>query len=186
MALAVQISDFFIVKDAYSSDTDFAYLIKTTNFDLSLGLVSFGGINDEAIDGSLRTNIRGYRATLDLPHEKLLTSTFKRTTFATTGNLNTFSNNFTNKVSDFSDSSISQFFTDMITIFKTNGDTHVVLSLDGNVPSLPPAQTEYMDFIIDSSSFKTTFTNQIGRDSGNIKLIGQKILTTIPTEYQAT
>tara|TARA_R110002020_G_scaffold201592_3_gene404290 strand:+ start:2636 stop:3193 length:558 start_codon:yes stop_codon:yes gene_type:complete len=185
MAIAKKISKLFVKAKDYSVSTDFCYIITPTSFNVSLGLVSFGGINDEAIDGSKRSNIRGYRINLDLPHEMLVESTFKRTTFGTTGDPDSFPTpfDFNQVLSDFSNSNVSTFINDIITVFKTNSDNFIEVSFDGLYES---SVKDFRKVVVDSSSFKTTFTNQIGRDSSNIKFVGQKILTEIPTELQAT
>jgi hypothetical protein len=90
-------------------------------------------------------------------------------------------------LSDFSNSDVTTFFTDIISAFKTDSDDYVEVSFDGIFEN--PASTTLKDFrkiVVDSSSFKTIFTNQIGRDSSSIKFVGQKKLTSIPTELQAT
>ena len=185
MAIATTISQLFIKTKDYNANADFCYLITPTNFNVSLGVLNFGSDNDEAIDGSLRSNLRGFRMRLEIPHEKLLTSTFKRTTFGTTGNPDSFptSFDFTTVLSDFSNSDATTFFTDIITTFKTNGDDFVEVSFDGVFES---STKDFRKIVIDSSSFKTIFTNQIGRDSSTIKFVGQKKLIAIPTELQAT
>jgi hypothetical protein len=162
MAIATTVSQLFIKTKDYDANADFCYLITPTNFNVSLAMLNFGSDNDEAIDGSLRSNLRGFRMSLEIPHEKLLTSTFKKTTFATTGNPNGFSTafDFTTVLNNFSNSDATTFFTDIITTFKTNGDDFVEVSFDGIFEN--PASTTLKDFrkiVVDSSSFKTIFTN---------------------------
>ena len=183
MAIATTISQLFIKTKDYDADADFCYLITPKNFNVSLATLNFGNDNDEAIDGSLRSNLRGFRMTLDIPHEKLLTSTFKKTTKQTTGD--PFGSNLTADFSllSFSNSDVTTFFTDIITTFKTNSDDFVEVSFDGVFQQTPD---DFRKIIIDSSSFSTVFTNQIGRDSSSIKFVGQKKLTAIPDELQPT
>ena len=186
MAIETTISQLFIKTKDYDADADFCYLITPRNFNVSLAMLNFGSDNDEAIDGSLRSNLRGFRMTLEIPHEKLLTSTFKKTTKATTHPTpNTISNpfDFTTVLSDFSNSDVTTFFTDIITTFKTNSDDFVEVSFDGVYEG---TTKDFRKIVIDSSSFSTIFTNQIGRDSSNIKFVGQKKLTAIPDELQPT
>tara|TARA_Y100000114_G_scaffold64037_1_gene58640 strand:- start:711 stop:1271 length:561 start_codon:yes stop_codon:yes gene_type:complete len=186
MAIATTISRLFIRKKDYNVDPDFCYLITPTNFNVSLAMLNFGSDNDEAIDGSLRSNLRGFRMNLDIPHEKLLTSTFKRTTKQTTG-VGSSTIDFSGLLSDFSNSDVTTFFTDIISAFKTDSDDYVEVSFDGIFEN--PASTTLKDFrkiVIDTSSFKTVFTNQTGRDSSTIKFVGQKKLIAIPNELQAT
>ena len=186
MAIATTISQLFIKTKDYNADADFCYLITPTNFNVSLAMLNFGSDNDEAIDGSLRSNLRGFRMSLEIPHEKLLTSTFKKTTKQTTGLQNSFPTPFdfdSLSAGNFSDSNATTFFTDIITTFKTNGDDFVEVSFDGVYES---STKDFRKIVIDSSSFSTVFTNQIGRDSSSIKFVGQKKLTAIPTELQAT
>ena len=183
MAIATTISQLFIKTKDYDADADFCYLITPTNFNVSLAMLNFGSDNDEAIDGSLRSNLRGFRMSLEIPHEKLLTSTFKKTTKQTTGD--PFGSNPTADFSllSFSNSDVTTFFTDIITTFKTNGDDFVEVSFDGVYES---STQDFRKIVVDSSSFSTVFTNQIGRDSSSIKFVGQKKLTSIPTELQPT
>ena len=185
MAIATTISQLFIKTKDYDADADFCYLITPTNFNVSLAMLNFGSDNDEAIDGSLRSNLRGFRMSLEIPHEKLLTSTFKKTTKQTTGLQDAFPTpfDFTTVLSDFSNSDATTFFTDIITTFKTNSDDFVEVSFDGVFES---STKDFRKIVIDSSSFKTIFTNQIGRDSSSIKFVGQKKLIAIPDELQAT
>ena len=185
MAIATTISQLFIKTKDYDADADFCYLITPTNFNVSLAMLNFGSDNDEAIDGSLRSNLRGFRMSLEIPHEKLLTSTFKKTTKATTHPSSSISDpfDFTTVLNDFSNSDVTTFFTDIITTFKTNSDDFVEVSFDGVYEG---TTKDFRKIVIDSSSFSTVFTNQIGRDSSSIKFVGQKKLTAIPTELQAT
>ncbi len=185
MAIATTVSQLFIKTKDYNADADFCYLITPTNFNVSLGVLNFGSDNDEAIDGSLRSNLRGFRISLEIPHEKLLTSTFKKTTKATTHPSSSIPDpfDFNTVLSDFSNSDATTFFTDIITTFKTNDDDFVEVSFDGVYEG---TTKDFRKIVIDSSSFKTIFTNQIGRDSSSIKFVGQKKLTSIPTELQAT
>tara|TARA_R110002020_G_scaffold208745_2_gene414601 strand:- start:27 stop:584 length:558 start_codon:yes stop_codon:yes gene_type:complete len=185
MAIATTISQLFIKTKDYNADADFCYLITPKNFNVSLAMLNFGSDNDEAIDGSLRSNLRGFRMSLEIPHEKLLTSTFKKTTRATTHSGGTLPDpfDFNTVLSDFSNSDATTFFTDIITTFKTNGDDFVEVSFDGVYEG---TTKDFRKIVIDSSSFKTIFTNQIGRDSSSIKFVGQKKLIAIPDELQAT
>jgi hypothetical protein len=183
MAIATTISRLFIRKKDYNVDADFCYLITPKNFNVSLATLNFGNDNDEAIDGSLRSNLRGFRMTLDIPHEKLLTSTFKRTTSLQTG-VGSGTIDFSSLLSNFSNSNVTTFFTDIISAFKTDSDDYVEVSFDGVFET--SSVQDFRKIVIDSSSFTTVFTNQIGRDSSNIKFVGQKKLIAIPTELQAT
>ena len=189
MAIAAKISELYIKKKDFDSSSDFIYLITPTNFDVSLGMISFGGIKDESLDGFLRTNVRGFRMELSIPHEILFSSTIKRATRADTGNPADFNTpfDFAQAVTDgdfsFSDSTINTFFSDIVTTFKTDADEFIEVSFDGLFQSSPD---DFRKLVISSSSFRNVFTNQIGRDSSELKFIGQKILTSIPSELQAT
>tara|TARA_Y100000114_G_scaffold51850_1_gene47333 strand:- start:33 stop:602 length:570 start_codon:yes stop_codon:yes gene_type:complete len=189
MAIATTISELYIKKKDFDASSDFIYLITPTNFDVSLGIISFGGITDESLDGFLRTNIRGFRMELSIPHEILINRTIKKATRADTGNPADFSTPFnfaqavTAGVFSFSNSTVNTFFTDLITTFKTDGDDFVEVSFDGVFQSSPD---DFRKLVLSSSSFTNLFTNQIGRDSSDLNFIGQKILTSIPTQLQAT
>jgi len=192
MAIAAKISELYIKKKDFNVNSDFIYLITPTNFDVSLAMLNFGSDNDEAIDGSLRSNLRGFRMQLSIPHEILVSSTIKRATRGDTGNPENFSFNFAQEVEDggfsFSNSTIDTFFSDLVTAFKTDDDDFVEVSFDGVFDDISQGVTlkDFRKIIIDSSSFKTVFTNQISRDSSDLKFVGQKKLTSIPSELQAT
>ena len=189
MAIAATISELYIKKKDFDANSDFIYLITPTNFNLSLKMISFGGVTDESLDGFLRTNIRGFRMELSIPHEILINRTIKRATRSDTGNPADFSTPFdfaqavTAGVFSFSNSTVNTFFTDLITTFKTDGDDFVEVSFDGLFQSSPD---DFRKLVLSSSSFTNLFDNQIGRDSSSIKFVGQKKLTAIPTELQAT
>jgi len=189
MAIAAKISELYIKKKDFNVNSDFIYLITPTNFDVSLAMLNFGSDNDEAIDGSLRSNLRGFRMQLSIPHEILVSSTIKKSTRGSTGNPADFSTPFdfaqavTAGVFSFSNSTINTFFSDLVTAFKTDGDDFVEVSFDGIFQSSPD---DFRKLVLSSSSFTNLFTNQISRDSSDLKFVGQKKLTSIPTELQAT
>ena len=162
MALSSKISTIYIRK---AGGAGWSYTITTNNFTSEIGQVNYGSAYDEAIDASLRHNLRGFRFTLDLNWVKLLSSTF-------TG----------------SGSSASAFLQDLVSAF-TGGDSYVEVSFSGSFTTLfddtNGATANAFKFILDSSSITTAYTNQIGRGSANIRLIGQELATTIPAALQA-
>jgi len=155
MALSSKITDIYIKGNNASGEYD--YTIKSTDFSVSLGQVNFTSAYDEAIDGSLRSNIRGFRLDVTLDFPKILSNMISIDLVAT-GN------------------EIGDLFTDMIDSFVTQGDSFIQISFNGS---------DYHNVIPDSASFTTAYRNQIGRGSASLKLIGQQILTSIPDTLQA-
>jgi hypothetical protein len=165
MALSSKISSIYIRKAGGSS---WSYTITTNNFTSDIGQVNFGSAYDEALDASLRQNLRGFRFTLELNWAKLLSSTFA----GSGGGGNT----------------ASAFLQDLVSAF-TGGDSYVEVSFSGSFTTLfddtNGATANAFKFILDSSTITTAYTNQIGRGSANIRLIGQELATTIPAALQA-
>jgi len=154
MALSSKISSIIIRPISFTSG-DWSYTIVPSNFDVSIGQVNFTEAFDEALDGSLRSNIRGFRLAVTLDWQKLISSTF-------TGN------------ADSTQSTMGGFLTDVVSSLVTDGDSAIAISFDGG--------SNYHNVIPSDSSFRTVYTNQIGRGQGNLTLIGQALLTSpIPT-----
>jgi hypothetical protein len=165
MALSSKLSSISIRK---AGGGDWSYDITTSNFTSEIGQVNYGSAYDEAIDASLRHNLRGFRFTLDLNWAKLLSSTFDG--------------------SGGGGSTASAFLQDLVSAF-TGGDSYVEVSFDGTFDVLfddtNGVSADHFKFIVDSSTITTAYTNQIGRGSANIKLIAQELATTIPAALQA-
>ena len=70
----------------------------------------------------------------------------------------------------------SSFVNDLITALVTNGDAYVQVSFDNS---------NWENVIPDGATIKTVYTNQIGRGSADITLIGQEIVTSIPAYLEA-
>lgn len=166
MALSSKISSISIRK---AGGGDWSYDITTSNFTSEIGQVNFGSAYDESLDASLRQNLRGFRFTLNLNWAKLLSSTFD-------GNV------------DAEGDTASAFLQDLVSAF-TGGDSYVEVSFDGTFDVLfddtNGGSADHFKFILDSSTITTAYTNQIGRGSANIRLIGQELATTIPAALQA-
>jgi len=143
-----------------------------------IGQVNYGSSFDEAVDGTLRHNFRGFRLNLELNWEKLLSSTAQKRTY-------------TSSWGSFSSSTVSAFLTDLVSALVTNGDGHVEVSFDGtfdtiyNVSTPNLSSADHFRFVLDSSTFRTVYTNQIGRSSANLKFVGKQILTGIPAALEA-
>lgn len=150
MALSSKISTIYIREDGGSG---WSYTITTNNFVSELGQVNYGSAYDEAIDASLRHNLRGFRLTVSLDWGKLTSATFSGTG-TTAGSL----------------------LNSIVTALVTNGDNNIQVSLDN---------TNWIDVIPDAATYRTAYTNQIGRGSASITLIGQQILTSIPAYLEA-
>jgi len=127
---------------------------------LDVGQVNYGSPYDEAIDGSLRTNLRGFRISADLPLSKLYDALVDK---YVSGEQPV-------------DSALTAFLDDMIASLVTDGDENLVVSFNGY---------EWHKVIPDSSSYRVAYTNQIARSSGSVKLIGQEIITSIPSSLEA-
>ena len=135
------------------------YRFKVKDLNMDIGQVNYGGVYDEAVDGSLRTNIRGFRMTVNLPLNKLYDSLVYQEV-GTAGN-----------------SSLTNFFDDMIEALVTDGEDYIEVSFDNS---------NWHKVIPDAASYGVSYTNQIARGKGSIKLVGQEILpANIPLSLQA-
>jgi len=144
--------------DALTAAWYYTFKVKDTLLDV--GQVNYGSPYDEAIDGSLRTNLRGFRISVDLPLSKLYDALVDKHVSGEQP----------------ADSALTTFLDDMIASLVTDGDEHLVVSFNGY---------EWHKVIPDSSSYRVAYTNQIARSSGSIKLIGQEIITSIPSSLEA-
>jgi hypothetical protein len=154
MALSSKISTIYIRK---AGGSDWSYTITTNNFTSEIGQVNYGSAYDEAIDASLRHNLRGFRLTVTLNWAKLLSSTFD-------GNVSADGD------------TASSFLNDLVSALVTDGDSYVQVSFDNS---------NWINVVPDGATVTTAYTNQIGRGSSNITLIGQQILTSIPAYLEA-
>lgn len=131
------------------------YRLTPNNFDNNLGMVNWGSAFDEALDGSLRQNFRGFRSTINIDWEKLTDATIYET-------------------EDAANSDLESLFNDMITSLATNKDDGVDISLDG-------VNGNYDTYVPESLSRLASYTNQIGRTSGDLSFKGQQLKTSIPS-----
>lgn len=143
---------------------EWLYIFKVNNLVSELGQVNYGSAYDEALDGSLRQNLRGFRLSVSLDFAKLLSSTVVKHPSGGSE----------------ASSTVRDFLNDVITSFTTDGDDHVEVSFLSTYGS-----EEWREMILDSSSLRTAYTNQIARESASIKLIGKGIITSIPEELQS-
>jgi len=158
MALSSKISTIYIQNEGGT----WSYSFTTNNFVSDLGQVNFTEAYDEAIDGSLRSNFRGYRAKISLNWQKLHDSTVNDVSEA--GSLA---------------STVGLFLDDLRTTFAVDGDNAVRISFSGE------GSANHIDVIPENLNYKTTYTNQIGRASASLDFIGQQILTSIPSYLEA-
>tara|TARA_Y100001972_G_scaffold120367_1_gene162796 strand:- start:1121 stop:1669 length:549 start_codon:yes stop_codon:yes gene_type:complete len=179
MALSSKLETINIrVDHATPASGDWEYKFTINSMVSDIGQVNFNSPFDEAIDGSLRHNLRGFRLNLELNWDKLLSSTAEKRTY-------------TSSWGSFSSSTVSAFLTDLIDSLVTDGDGHVEISFDGtfdaiyNISSPNLSTADHFRFVLDSSTFKTVYTNQIGRSSANLKFVGKQILTGIPAALEA-
>ncbi len=154
MALSSKISTIYIRK---AGGAGWSYTITTNNFTSEIGQVNYGSAYDEAIDASLRHNLRGFRLTVTLNWAKLLSSTFD-------GNVSADGD------------TASSFLNDLVSALVTDGDSYIQVSFDNS---------NWINVVPDGATVTTAYTNQIGRGSSNITLIGQQIITSIPAYLEA-
>ena len=139
-------------------DVTWRYRFKVKDLSMDIGQVNYGAAYDEAIDGSLRTNIRGFRMTVNLPLNKLYDSLVYEEVGTSTAQL-------------------TDFLDDMIDALVTDGEEYIEVSFDN---------TNWHKVIPDATSYGVSYTNQIARGQGSITLIGQEILpVNIPSSLQA-
>jgi len=179
MALSSKLETINIrVDHATPASGDWEYKFTINSMVSDIGQVNFNSPFDEALDGSLRHNFRGFRLNLELNWEKLLSSTAQKRTY-------------TSSWGSFSSSTVSAFLTDLVSALVTNGDSHVEVSFDGtfntiyNISTPNLSAADHFRFVLDSSTFKTVYTNQIGRSSANLKFVGKQILIGIPAALEA-
>jgi len=179
MALSSKLETINIrVDHATPASGDWEYKFTINSMVSDVGQVNFNSPFDEALDGSLRHNFRGFRLNLELNWEKLLSSTAQKRTY-------------TSSWGSFSSSTVSAFFTDLVSALVTNGDSHVEVSFDGtfntiyNISTPNLSAADHFRFVLDSSTFRTVYTNQIGRSSANLKFVGKQILIGIPAALEA-
>lgn len=129
-----------------------SYTIKTNNFSSELGQVNYGSAFDEAIDGTLRHNFRGFRLKVSLDWAKITNATFSG-----------------------SGSTVGAFLNHLITSL-TGSDEHVEISFDGS---------NFENVVPSAASYKTVYTNQIGRGSANLEFMGKGIKTSIDAYLEA-
>jgi hypothetical protein len=179
MALSSKLETINIrVDHATPASGDWEYKFTINNMVSDIGQVNYGSSFDEAVDGTLRHNFRGFRLNLELNWEKLLSSTAEKRTY-------------TSSWGSFSSSTVSAFLTDLVDALVTNGDGHVEVSFDGtfdtiyNISTPNLSSADHFRFVLDSSTFRTVYTNQIGRSSANLKFVGKQILTGIPAALEA-
>jgi len=155
MGLPKRISTFYIRNKGYTGGAgDWQYHFTVNNADISLGQVNFNSATDEAIDGTLRSNLRGVRLELSLSWNKLYDSSVT--------------------IPDGSDSTVEAFINSMIDSIATDGDEYVEFTYDnlnwGN---------EWNKIVPDDTSITNAYNNQIGVSSGNLNFKGYKITTVI-------
>ena len=180
MALSSKLETINIrVDHATPASGDWEYKFTINSMVSDIGQVNYGSAFDEAVDGTLRHNFRGFRLNLELNWEKLLSSTAEKRTYTSSWPAN------------FSSSTVSAFLTDLVDALVTNGDSHVEVSFDGtfdaiyNISAPNLSTADHFRFVLDSSTFRTVYTNQIGRSSANLKFVGKQILTGIPAALEA-
>jgi len=157
MALSRKLHTIYIRKKG--GGNNWFYAIKTNNVVSDIGQVNYGSSFDEAVDGSLRHNFRGYRLTVTLDWAKLSDSTF-------TGNV--YSNA----------SSPAGLLNDMrSSLTSANPDDSIEISFTG--------LGDWIGVVPSNVTYATTYTNQVGRGSASFTLVGQQLLTSIDEYLEA-
>jgi hypothetical protein len=140
---------------------DWVYTLTISSMESDIGQVNFTSAFDEALDGTLRSNLRGFRVTISLDWAKLYDSLITSTGTDVTGGGN----------------SVADLMNDIRSSLIGNGDDYLEMSVDGG--------SNYFDVIPESMSLTTAYNNQIGRGSASLKFIGRDLETSIPTYLEA-
>lgn len=140
---------------------DWVYTLTISSMQSDIGQVNFTSAYDEALDGTLRSNLRGFRVTISLDWAKLHDSLITSTGTDVTGGGN----------------SVADLMNDIRSSLIGNEDDYLEMSVDGG--------SNYFDVIPESMSLTTAYNNQIGRGSASLKFIGRDLQTTIPTYLEA-
>lgn len=140
---------------------DWVYTLTISSMQSDIGQVNFTSAYDEALDGTLRSNLRGFRVTMSLDWAKLYDSLITSTGTDVTGGGN----------------SVADLMNDIRSSLIGNEDDYLEMSVDGG--------SNYFDVIPESMSLTTAYNNQIGRGSASLKFIGRDLQTTIPTYLEA-
>lgn len=164
MALSSKLTSIGIRQKDFNTSNDWQFKFTINNMVSEIGQVNYGSAFDEAVDGSLRHNIRGYRTRVSLSFEKLLGSTAQRKLYG----------------GSYSNSTVSAFLEDVIDALITDQDSYIEMSLD-----IDDSSPYWFGVVPEDMSLVTAYTNQIGRGSANLNFVGRSIITSIPTELQA-
>lgn len=160
MALSKTITEVHIRNKGFSSSSgDWIYTFKTQDLSSGIGQVNYGSSFDEAVNATLRSNIRGFRVSISLSFNKIHNASVSRT-FYGTGNAETFGG----------------FFTSVIDSMVEDGDEYIEMSLNG---------TDYMNVIPSDLSQIVQYTRTIGRASAEIKFSERTMRTSIPSFLEA-
>lgn len=108
MALGRKISTVYVQNRDYGSDPQWRYEFRVTNAQSDLGQVNWTSATDEDLGGSLRSNLRGFRANVSLDWPKLHSAVVTGT-----------------------GTTMRAFFNSMINSIVINQDQYIELSLDG-------------------------------------------------------
>jgi len=97
-----------VIAPAAASNSAWTYNLKTQNVDVEFEQVNYGSAFDEAVDGSLRSNLRGYRPRITVNYDAFIDGTVSSggTTF-------------------------EDFFEDIYEEFVDEGVDHVLVRLSG-------------------------------------------------------
>lgn len=144
-----------------SNVLDWVYTLTISSMQSDIGQVNFTSAFDEALDGTLRSNFRGFRVTISLDWAKLYDSLITSTGTDVTGG----------------GDSVADLMNDIRASMIGNEDDYLEMSVDGG--------SDYFDVIPESMSLTTAYKNQIGRGSASLKFIGRELRTTIPSYLEA-
>jgi len=136
--------------------TTWNYVVTTQNMTVELNQVNYGSAFDEAVDGSLRSNFRGWRVSLELDYDAFVSGTLSGTG---------------TKFEDLMDS--------LYTSFVTDGDSYINMRVDD-------LQVVDINVVPEDISVLTTYRNQISIPSASLRFVGKDILTSIPSNLEST
>jgi hypothetical protein len=140
---------------------DWVYTVTISSMQSDIGQVNFTSAFDEALNGTLRSNFRGFRVTISLDWAKLYDSLVTSTGTDVTGG----------------GDSVADLMNDIRASMIGNEDDYLEMSVNGG--------SNYFDVIPESMSLTTAYKNQIGRGSASLKFIGRELQTIIPSYLEA-
>lgn len=138
------------------------YTLKINAMDADLGQENWTSAYDEALSGDLRTNLRGFRLSVDIDWQKILADTVQITVAVPDGDSD-----------DGTDSTIRAVLNNIVTSLVTNNDRSIEISLDYVNPN-------WIEVVPESLTQLVNYKNQISKTSSKLSFKGRSIITSIP------